>query len=125
MALRWNLARVNDPFRASGSTPLHSCLPPIWGTIGGGLQYPGDQATERHGRDHYLHVVQFYTEKQKHNNYIVGRNHEGACGCLSPLLRSLVMNELLNDNDYYTEGYANDTAILTNKKLSPTMLELL
>jgi hypothetical protein len=49
-------------------------------------------------------------------------------GILLPLLWSLVMDELLwdlNDNDYYTVGRADDTAILINRKLPQTVSEVL
>jgi hypothetical protein len=65
---------------------------------------------------------QFHAEEQKHNDYIVRRNHEEsvARGCPqggepSPLLWSLVVDELcweLNHNDYYTGGYADDNCNL-------------
>jgi hypothetical protein len=36
MALGWELALViNDPFRVLDSTPFCSCLPSIWGAVGG------------------------------------------------------------------------------------------
>jgi hypothetical protein len=47
-------------------------------------------------------------------------------GVLSPLLYSLVVGELLwefNDNDYYTVGYVDDSAILINGKFPWTVSE--
>jgi hypothetical protein len=49
-------------------------------------------------------------------------------GALSPLLWSLVVDELLlelNGNDQYTVGYAHDTAILINGKFPQTVSEVL
>jgi hypothetical protein len=49
-------------------------------------------------------------------------------GVLSPLLRSLIVDELLwelNDDDYYTVGYADDIAILINGKFLQTVSEVL
>jgi hypothetical protein len=49
-------------------------------------------------------------------------------GVLSPLLWSLVVDELiweLNDGDYYTVGYADDIAILINGKFPQTVSEVL
>jgi hypothetical protein len=49
-------------------------------------------------------------------------------GVLSPLLWSLVVDKLLwelNDNYYYTVGYADDTAILINGKFAHTVSEVL
>jgi hypothetical protein len=49
-------------------------------------------------------------------------------GVLLPLLWSLVVDELLwelNDNDYYTIGYADDIAILINGKFLQTVSEVL
>jgi hypothetical protein len=48
-------------------------------------------------------------------------------GLLSPLPRSLVVDNVLlelHDNDYYT-GYADDTAILINRKFPQTVSEIL
>jgi hypothetical protein len=47
---------------------------------------------------------------------------------LSPLLWSLVMDDLisgLNSNGYYTVGYADDIAILINRKFPHTVSEVL
>jgi hypothetical protein len=47
---------------------------------------------------------------------------------LSPLLWSLLMDELLwelNDNDYYKVGYADDIAILINGKFPRNVSEIL
>jgi hypothetical protein len=49
-------------------------------------------------------------------------------GVLSPLLLSLVVDELLwglNNNCYYIVGYANDIAILINGKFPQTVSEVL
>jgi hypothetical protein len=50
-------------------------------------------------------------------------------GCvLSPLLYSLAVDEHLwelNDNDYYTVGYADDILILINGKFPRTVSEVL
>jgi hypothetical protein len=49
-------------------------------------------------------------------------------GVLLPLLWSLVVDDLLcelNDNRYYTVGYADDTAILINGKFLQTLSEVL
>jgi hypothetical protein len=49
-------------------------------------------------------------------------------GVLSPLLWSLVVDDLLwglNSNDYYTVGYADDIAISVNGKFSQTVSEVL
>jgi hypothetical protein len=49
-------------------------------------------------------------------------------GVLSLLLWSLVMDDLvwgLNNNGYYTVGYADDTAILINGKFLQTVSEVL
>jgi hypothetical protein len=53
-------------------------------------------------------------------------HHQG--GVLLPLLWSLVVDELLhelNDNDYYTGRYADDIAILINRKFPQTVSEVL
>jgi hypothetical protein len=79
---------------------------------------------------------QFYTEKQKHNNYIVGgetmrASADSRCpqgGVFSPLLWILVVDKLLwdlSDDDYYTEGYVDDISILTNGKFPQTVSEIL
>jgi hypothetical protein len=52
----------------------------------------------------------------------------GSGGILSPLLWSLIVDELiggLNGNGYYTLGYAGDTAILIRRKFPNTVSELL
>jgi hypothetical protein len=49
-------------------------------------------------------------------------------GVLSPLLWSLVMDDLLwalNNSDYYTVGYADGIAILINGKFPQTVSEVL
>jgi hypothetical protein len=49
-------------------------------------------------------------------------------GVLSPLMWSLVMDELLgelNGNGYYTTGCADDIAILINRKFPSTVLKVL
>jgi hypothetical protein len=48
-------------------------------------------------------------------------------GVLSPLLWSLVVDDLweLNDSGYYTVGYADDIAILINGKFPQTVSEVL
>jgi hypothetical protein len=49
-------------------------------------------------------------------------------GVLSPLLWSLIMDDLLwglNNNGYYTAGYADDIAILLNGKFAQTVPEVL
>jgi hypothetical protein len=49
-------------------------------------------------------------------------------GVLSPLLWSLVVDDLLwglNNNGYYTVGYADDIAILINGKFPQTVTEVL
>jgi hypothetical protein len=49
-------------------------------------------------------------------------------GVLLPLLWSLVVDDLLlglNNNGYYTVGYADDIAILINGKLPQTVSEVL
>jgi hypothetical protein len=49
-------------------------------------------------------------------------------GVLSPVQWSLVVEELLwdrNDNHYYTVGYADNMAILTNGKFPQTVTEVL
>jgi hypothetical protein len=61
----------------------------------------------------------------------MGASAAGRCpqgGVLSPLLQSLVVNDLLwglNSNGYYTVGYEDDIAILINGKFLPTVSEVL
>jgi hypothetical protein len=61
----------------------------------------------------------------------LGASAARACpqgGVLSPLLWSLVVDDLLwghNNNGYHTVGYAGDIAILINGKFSQTLLEIL
>jgi hypothetical protein len=54
---------------------------------------------------------------------------EGVCrGVLSPLLWSLVVDDLLwglDSNGYYTVGYADDIVILINGKFLQTVSEVL
>jgi hypothetical protein len=76
-----------------------------------------------------------YAGQQKHKRHTVRRDPEGvrgqrmpAGGVLSPLLWSLVVDELLwelNSNGYYTVGYADDIAILINGKFPYTGSEVL
>ena len=61
-----------------------------------------------------MQVDQCYAGKKNHNCYIIRRNHWGV---LSPLLWGLVIDDLLwglNDDGYYTVGYADDIAIFIN-----------
>jgi hypothetical protein len=76
-----------------------------------------------------------YAGKQEYKCYIVRRDPEataaGGCpqeGVLSPLLWSLVVDDLLwglNSNNYYAIRYADDIAVLINKKSLQTVSEVL
>jgi hypothetical protein len=90
------------------------------------------QAAERHGTEQAF--CRWISCLLKGRNIITTLAREilrasAARGCtqggvLSPLLWSLVMDEFLwdlNDNDYCTEGYADDISILINRKFPHTV----
>jgi hypothetical protein len=94
------------------------------------------QAAERHGIEST--ICRWICSMLESRNIVTTLSRETlkasmARGCpqggvLSPLLWSLVVDELiweLNDSGYYTVGYADDIAILINGKFPQTVSEVL
>jgi hypothetical protein len=94
------------------------------------------QASERHGIEST--ICKWICAMLESRNMIatllgetLGTSTAKGCpqrGVLSPLLLSLVADNLLwrlNNNGYYTEGYADDTVILINGKFLQTVSKVL
>jgi hypothetical protein len=94
------------------------------------------QAAEKHGTEHAIcrwisAMLESRTITATLSGETLGASASRGCpqgGVLSPLLWSLVVDDLLwglNDDGYYTVGYADDIAILIHEKFLTTVSECL